>query len=339
MARSDVSFQSEGVDCAAWLYRPDQEGPLPLVVMAHGFSATRELRLDAYAERFCDAGIGALVFDYRHFGASSGRPRQLLDIAKQQADYHAAVGYARGLEWVDSDRIALFGTSFSGGHVLVVAAQDRRIAALISQCPFTDGLASLARMGAAEIAKAAAAGLRDQLGALAGRCAHYIPAVGPPGSFALMTSEDSQPGFEALLPADTTWENRVAARIALRLASYRPGRCAARIACPALFCVCDRDALAPAEPTVKFAAAVPRGEIKRYPVKHFEIYVGETWERAVHDQTRFLVRHLGADRHHQELADATSEADSRATRTPGAADALVRKAQSARLPHARDLPH
>ena len=73
MNRLDVTFNSAGTDCAAWLYRPDGEGPHPLVVMAHGFSATRELRLDAYAERFCAAGLGALVFDYRHFGASARR--------------------------------------------------------------------------------------------------------------------------------------------------------------------------------------------------------------------------------------------------------------------------
>jgi dienelactone hydrolase len=304
VARSEVTFSSGGLNCAAWLYRPEQEGPLPLVVMAHGFSATRELRLDAYAERFCAAGLGALVFDYRHFGASAGEPRQLLDIAKQQADYHAAVDYARALDWVDADRVAVFGTSFSGGHVLVVAAQDRRIAALVAQCPFTDGLASLPGMGAANIAKATLAGVRDQFGSWAGRGPLYIPSVGRPGSLAMMTTPDAQPGFEALLPADTRWENRVAARIALRLATYRPGRSAARVACPALFCACDGDALAPAKLTLKFAAAAPRGEVKRYPVGHFDIYVGETWERAVADQTEFLVLHLGGDRQRAEISHA-----------------------------------
>jgi pimeloyl-ACP methyl ester carboxylesterase len=274
--------------------------------MAHGFSGTRELRLDAYAERFCAAGLGAMVFDYRHFGASAGEPRQLLDIGKQQDDYRAAVRYARALDWVDSDRVALFGTSFSGGHVLAVAARDPRIAALVAQCPFTDGLASLPKMGSRNIAKATVAGLRDQFAGLIGRPAYYIPAVGPTGSFAVMTTPDSQPGFEALLPADSRWENRVAARIALRVAGYRPGRSAAKVACPALFCVCDRDAVAPADATVKFAQAAPRGEIKRYPVGHFDIYVGEAWERAVADQTEFLGRQLTGDRASAEIQDATA---------------------------------
>jgi len=246
------------------------------------------------------------VFDYRHFGASAAQPRQLLDIRMQQDDYRAAVGYARALDWVDSERVALFGTSFSGGHVLAVAARDQRIAALVSQCPFTNGLASLPKMGAANIAKATVAGLRDQLAELVGRPARYIPAVGPPGSFAVMTTPDSQPGFEALRPPDSRWENRVAARIALRVASYRPGRFAAQVACPALFCVCDGDAVAPAKATMKHARAAPRGEIKRYPVGHFDIYVGEPWERAVADQTEFLSRCLAGSRESAEIDNAAA---------------------------------
>jgi len=308
--RSDVVFSSGGTDCAAWLYRPDREGRLPLVVMAHGFAGTRELRLDAYAERFAEAGLGALLFDYRHFGASGGEPRQLLDIAKQHADYDAAIAYGRGLDWVDRDRVALFGSSFSGGHVLAVAAQDRRIAAVVSQCPFTDGLATLPKLGVANIARMTLAGIRDQAGALAGRAPRYIPAVGPPGSFAVMTTPDAEPGIKALIPSETRWENRVAARIALRVASYRPGRAAAKLACPVLFCLCDNDSLAPADTAAKYAAAAPRSEVKRYPVGHFEIYVDPTWQDAVAVQTEFLVRNLRDDRETVMAAEPAAPTDS-----------------------------
>ncbi len=291
--RTDVSFFSSEHYCAAWLYRPERSGRVPLVVMAHGFSATRELRLDAYAERFCAAGFGVLLFDYRHFGASGGEPRQLLDIGRQQADYHAAVTHARGIDWVDPGRIALFGSSFSGGHVIAVGARDPEIAAVISQCPFTDGLASVPKLGLPNIVKATIAGLQDQAGALTGAPPRYIPAVGPPGTFAVMTTPDAQPGFEALLPPDTLWENRVAARIALWVGPYRPGLAAARLRCPALFCVCDADTVAPADRTAKLVSRASRGEVKRYPVGHFDIYQGEAWEQAVLDQSEFLVRHLG----------------------------------------------
>ena len=292
MNRSDVSFVSGGDAIAAWLYQPAGKGPHPIVVMAHGFSATRELRLPAYAERFCDAGLGVLLFDYRHFGASGGEPRQVLDIASQHADYHAAIAYARALPWVDPKRVALFGSSFSGGHVIAVAAQDGDVAAVISQCPFQDGLATLPALGLANTLKLTAHGLRDQLGALFGAAPHFVPAVGPPGSVAVMTTPDSESGFRALLPADTRWKNQVAARIALRVGTYRPGRLAPKLDCPVLYCVCDTDTLCPLDATLSCAAGAKRGEVKRYPIGHFDIYLGEWFERAVTDQTEFLQRHL-----------------------------------------------
>ncbi len=294
MNRLDVTFPSAGIDCAAWLYRPDGGGPHPLVVMAHGFSGTRELRLDAYAERFCAAGLGALVFDYRHFGASGGEPRQLLSVPRQHADYHAALTYARELSWVDANRVAVFGSSFSGGHVLAVAAQDPRVAAVVSQCPFTDSLATLPAIGAVHSARLTAAGLRDLLRAATRRPPYYIPAVGKPGELAMMTTPDSLPGFQRLVPPETTWQNRVAARIAFLIGTYRPGRMAPRIGCPVLFCLCDNDSLAPAKRSSTLGAKAPRAEIKHYPVGHFEIYVGEWFDRAVADQTEFLTKHLGA---------------------------------------------
>lgn len=292
MQRAEMTFQSGQETCAAWLYRPESDRPSPLIVMAHGFSATKEQRLDAYAERFCAAGLGALVFDYRSFGASGGHPRQVLDIPRQHADYRAAISYARGLDWVNPDRVALFGSSFSGGHVLALAAADPRIAAVVSQCPFTDSLASLVKMGPVNVVKATVAGLSDELAALRGREPVYIRSVGEPGTFAVMTAPDAKPGFAALTPAQTNWENRVAARIAIRITFYRPGRAAARITCPVLFCVCDDDSVAPARATAKYAAAAPRGEVKRYPIGHFDIYVGGGFERAVADQTEFLTRQL-----------------------------------------------
>src|SRR5438874_7879452 len=139
--RLDVAFPSAGDDCRGWLFVPDAENP-PLVILGHGLGATREYGLEPFARRFADAGIAALAFTYRHFGDSGGQPRQLLDIERQLSDWAAALAYARGLDGIDTDRIALWGTSFAGGHVLVAAARDGDVAAVVSQCPFTDGLAA-----------------------------------------------------------------------------------------------------------------------------------------------------------------------------------------------------
>ncbi|MHB8689646.1 MAG: alpha/beta hydrolase [Solirubrobacteraceae bacterium] len=293
--RIDITFHSGSDWCAGWLYRPEgasAQERKPIVVMAHGFSATRELRLPAYAERFCQAGIGVLLFDYRNFGASGGQPRQLLDIRRQHADFRHALAYARDLDWVDPARVGLFGSSFSGGHVLAVAAKDGGVAAVVSQCPFTDGLATLPALGLRPIMRLTFAGLKDLTRAARHAKPYYVPAAAAPGEFGVMTTPDSLTGIQALVPPETTWENRVAARIALMVGTYRPGLKASKLPCPALFCITDKDSLAPAERSAKLAARGPRNEIKRYPIGHFEIYVGDAWAQAVADQTEFLVRTL-----------------------------------------------
>jgi fermentation-respiration switch protein FrsA (DUF1100 family) len=293
-AREDVEFSSGGDACAAWLYRPEGAGDaVPCIVMAHGFSATRADRLPAYAERFAAAGLATLLFDYRHFGDSGGEPRQLLDISRQLDDYRAAIAFARTLPGVDPARIALFGSSFSGGHVVTLAAQDATIAAAVAQAPFADGLPTVLAVGPRNALRGTALGIADQLGALAGRPPRMLPAVGPPGSFAAMTAPEAQPGFAAITGADSRWRNEVAARVMLHIAQYRPVAKAANVRCPLLVAVCDRDETTPPKAGAKLAEKAPRGELVRYPIGHFDIYTGEHFERAVADQSAFLTRHLG----------------------------------------------
>ncbi|HWM07837.1 MAG TPA: alpha/beta fold hydrolase [Solirubrobacteraceae bacterium] len=291
MRRADVTFESGGVRCAAWLYRPDG-GPVPCVVLAHGFSAVRDQRLDAFAERFARAGLAALAFDYRHFGASEGAPRQLVDLAAQLADWRAAIAFARGLDGIDGARIALWGSSLSGGHAMAVAASDPSLAAVVAQAPFADGLISLPALGLAQTLRLAREGLRDQLRAARGLPPHVIPVVGPAGTLRVLSAPSAEPGFRAMTPPDTTWRNEVAARVALRLGLYRPARRAARIGCPMLVCVADRDDLTAPGLAIRAARRAPRGELVRYPVGHFDVFVGDGFERAVGDQTAFLTRHL-----------------------------------------------
>jgi dienelactone hydrolase len=290
--RTDVTFMSAGERCAAWLYRP--EGATACVVLAHGWTGVREQRLDAFAERFARAGLAALVFDYRHFGASDGEPRSLLAIPRQLADWRAAVTFARGIDGIEPSAVALWGSSFSGGHVIEVAARDSRIAAVVAQVPFVDGLANLSRLGWRHAMRLTVEGIRDSAGALAGRPPHMIPSVGPPGSKAVMNSPDAEPGFRALNPPGLAWPNEAAARVALRVGSYRPTRKVARVRCPILFALADDDVVTPPDLAAKAAARAPRAEVRHYPGGHFDPYVGELFERVVADQTEFLVRHLGA---------------------------------------------
>lgn len=145
VVRSDVSFLSGGVECAAWLYLPTGVQAPPLVVMAHGLGGTRHMRLDEYARTFAGSGMAALLFDYRGFGDSGGAERQIVDVAGQLADWRSAVAFARAELPVDRTRIAIWGTSFGGGHVLELAGEDAELAAVVAQCPFNDGVVSVWR--------------------------------------------------------------------------------------------------------------------------------------------------------------------------------------------------
>ena len=269
-ARQNVTFDSGGERCAAWLYRP--VGATGCVILAHGWTGVRGQRLDAYAERFAEAGLAALVFDYRHFGDSEGEPRSL-----------------DGIEW---GNLALWGTSFSGGHVIEVASRDRRIAAVVAQVPFVDGLATLLRLGPARALPLALEGIRDQAGALMGRPPRMLASVGPPGSLAAMTTPDAEPGFQAICPEGGTWPNEAAARVALRLGAYRPIRRAAHVSAPIMFSIADDDAITPPDLAARAAALAPRGQARHYPGGHFDPYVGELFDSIATDQCEFLVEHL-----------------------------------------------
>lgn len=125
--RIDESFYVRGVKCAAWLYLPanHSQGPVPAVVIGHGLGGVREWRLDNFAQAFRAAGYACLVFDYRGFGESDGAPRQVVEPEMLLEDWRAAIVYARARPEIDPDRIVLFGTSFSGGHVTRLGAEDQ----------------------------------------------------------------------------------------------------------------------------------------------------------------------------------------------------------------------
>ena len=243
-------------------------GPL----VSPGFSGTRDDGLPGYAEAFRDAGFVVVLFDYRHFGASTGEPRQLLDIARQLDDYRAVIGWARGLDGVDPERIVLWGSTFSGGHVLALAAADARIEAMIAQAPYTDGIATLMCVPARTIVRFVVEALRDQLGAWLGRPPRLVPVIGAPGAFAVITAPGYESAFAALVGPNSKWRNEFAARLMLTFGFYRPGLKAKHLKMPLLITVCDQDGITPAAPAVKAAERAPRAELRHYPYAHFDIY-------------------------------------------------------------------
>ena len=294
--KKDVSFAVKGTSLHAWLYLPENlSAPVPCIIMGHGFGGTKDMGLESYAVRYQKAGFAVLVFDYRHFGKSGGEPRQLIWIPYQLEDWSTAIKYVRSLKEIDSRRIALWGTSMSGGHVIVTAAKDNQIACVVAQCPGLDGRASgemlFKRVGIGYLLRMIMHGQRDYFRSWFGLSPHKIPIVGKPGSIACLTTPDAYEGFQNHAP--NTFINEVCARILLRGDNYRPVKHAQNVRCPVLLQICEHDSIIPkgaAEETEKNLGKY--AEAIYYPIGHFDIYIGDYFEKSVSDQIKFFKKHL-----------------------------------------------
>jgi pimeloyl-ACP methyl ester carboxylesterase len=304
--REKVWFRSGEGDCAGWLYPGTGNA---IIVMAGGFAVTKEPATDRFAGQFNAAGFTVLAFDYRRLGESGGEPRQVVRISEQLADWDAAIAYAASLPRVEPARIAVWGFSASGGHVFRVAARHPELAAAIAQTPNADGRA--ATLNAARYQKPSAMlrltalGVADAIGGLFGRPPLLIPLAGPPGTVAVLSTPDAVDGDAVLNPGNSypDWQQAVAARSALRLGFYQPGRHARRARCPLLVIVADQDKSALAAPSVRAARRAPKGELVRVPGGHYAPFL-DAHGQVVDAELAFLHRHL-------REASRTSEAPTR----------------------------
>lgn len=294
--RSDVDIDSHGTRLGAWHFAASTDALTtpkgrPCVVMAHGFGATRDAGLEPFAERFQQAGADVIVFDYRGFGSSDGAARQDINHRKHREDYHAAVAHARALDAIDPERIVLWGSSYSGGHVVAVAAADARICGVISQGAAMDGLAAvfmiLGYAGPLQLLKLTAHALFDIAGALLRRTPHLVPIVGPPKSLAAISSSDGESGYQIIM--GPTFRNEMQARGILRILINRPVTVARKLQMPVFLVVAAKDTIAPVSAVEKVAQNVSGPvQVERFDVGHFDIYVGEVFEKSVAAQVEFL---------------------------------------------------
>jgi dienelactone hydrolase len=290
--REDSDFISQGTRCAGWLYRPEGVSRPPIVIMAHGFGAEKTFGLPAYAERFLERGMATFLFDYRNFGGSDGEPRNLVSNHRHLKDWEAAVAHVRGLSDIDTDRIALWGSSYSGGHVIVTAANVPGITAIISQVPFVDGLTTALMVSPMHVMRAVVAGIKDVASMVTGGVPHCVPVVGDPDTFALMNTPDALPGFMAILPEDSDWKNECPARISLELTLYRPVAHARKVKCPALVILAERDSLIHPKSVERTASRMREVTLIHMDVGHFDVYVGDVFEKVAGIEADFLSRHL-----------------------------------------------
>lgn len=300
--RTDVDIISHGTRLSAWHFSADTDDLTtdrgrPCIVMAHGFGATKDAGLEPFAERFAQAGAEVLVFDYRGFGTSDGDVRQDVDHRRHREDYASAVAHARTMPGVDPDRIILWGSSYSGGHVVAVAAADPRIAGVISQGAAMDGLAAvfliLGYAGPLQLLKLTAHALRDVFRAVTRRSPHLVPIVGPPRSLAAISSHDGESGYAKIM--GPTFRNEMRACGILRIMANRPVTKAGRLRMPVFLVVASGDTIAPVKAVERVGRAVSGPvDILRFDIGHFDIYDGEPFMNSVAAQVEFVRKTVGA---------------------------------------------
>jgi uncharacterized protein len=226
--RKDVAFKAgDGTTLRGWHYTPQgKQGPFPTIVMAHGYSAVKEMYLDRFAEAFAATGMAAVVFDNRNFGASDGEPRQEIDPWQQVRDYRDVITYAETLPETDRAKIGIWGSSYSGGHVLVVAAIDRRVKAVVGQVPLISGHANARRLIRADYL----AGLHgmfdeDRRTRYNGGAPAMLPVVAEdPAAPSALPTPDSWEWFTSTHNSRApSWRNEVTLRSVEMFLEYEPG--------------------------------------------------------------------------------------------------------------------
>jgi fermentation-respiration switch protein FrsA (DUF1100 family) len=296
--RQDIEFQAEGPRLRGWLYTPDTGGPpFPTVVMAHGFSAVKEMYLDRFAEAFAEVGLAALVFDNRNFGASDGSPRFEIDPWLQVHDYRDAITFARTRPEVDRERIGVWGSSYSGGHVLVLGAIDRRVGCVVSQVPLVSGYRNILRLVRSDFVAGLRASLeQDREARFAGQAPAMLPVVSedPLGPSALPTPDSYQWFTETGRTRAPAWRNEVTLRTVELLIDYEPGAYIARIApTPLLMVVAAGDHLTPVDLALEaYNRALEPKRLEVLSGGHFDAYVGQGFEQASGAARNWFVQHL-----------------------------------------------
>ena len=277
--RRDTTFLSQGLRLAAWYYVPKgmkADEKRPAIVMAHGFSAPKEALLDNFASRFAAAGFVVTVFDYRFLGASEGEPRGQIPPAEQIEDYRSAITWTQMQKEVDPERIGVWGTSYSGAHVLHLGAFDRRVKCVVSQVMLVDGPANAPRLNRADVLPLTVGFLaQDRAQRYTSGKVNYIPVVGPEGTPSALPTPESHDFFLKVVQTTAPrWENRVTLESIEQFLEYTPGANIHRISpTPLSMVVAESDRLTPTDLALEaFGRAREPKKLVIFKGSHFEAY-------------------------------------------------------------------
>ncbi|MDP1520591.1 alpha/beta hydrolase [Porticoccus litoralis] len=297
--RKDIEFKTEdGVTLRGWHYVPEgAQGPVPTIVMAHGFSAVKEMYLDRFAEAFAEVGLASVVFDNRNFGASDGEPRYEIDPWQQVRDYRDAITYAETLPETDAQRIGIWGSSYSGGHVMVVGALDRRVKCVVSQVPLASGHRNVRRLIRSDyLASVQAMFDEDRRARMNGAAPAMIPVVAEdPAAPSALPTPDSWTWFtETGKTRAPSWHNEVTLRSVEMFTEYEPISYARYISpTPFMMIVALDDVLTVSDLALEaYEEALGPKRLVTLSGGHFDAYVND-FEAASGPAQEWFLQHLG----------------------------------------------
>ncbi|EPV7591677.1 alpha/beta hydrolase [Acinetobacter baumannii] len=278
---------------AADFYIPKTNNKSAVIIMAHGFAGLRQFKLIQYAQRFAQAGYAVILFDYRYWGGSTGKPREMISINSQLEDWKNMIQYASTCKFIDNRRIVLWGTSLSGGYALSLASELKNIQAIMVQIPYVDGAETAKLYPLQRYPQALKLSSQDYMGSKMGLNPKRLPVVDQ-YKLCFMPTADSYYGYLSIVNPDYYWSGEVPARVFFNLMRYRPIQLVRQINIPVLFIAAQHDSLIPIESSREAATNIaPFVSYHEWDMKHFDIYHGSWFEKAVTTQLEFLHQHIG----------------------------------------------
>lgn len=279
VTRQDVAFDADGALLRGWLYLPPGSNAarrFPAVVMAGGYGTTKEMFTDRFAEVFAAAGLAVLLYDHRGFGASEGQPRQEIDPWRQVEDLRHAITHASSLPAVDPSRIGVWGSSYSGGHALVVAATDRRVRCVAVQVPTTHGSQTAQRRASGDAETALLRRFADErLRRARGEAPTRLRLMGDAASGAVYRSQEAVDWYTAAYQRAPGAVPEVTLRSIEAARGYNPVDFIERISpTPLLMQVAEKDSVTPTDLALTaYARALEPKALRIVPgAGHFDVY-------------------------------------------------------------------
>jgi uncharacterized protein len=242
-ARIDVEFSTDGEGTLrGWLFLPEGPGPHPAITMAHGYAATRHHGIERFATLFAGNGFAVLLHDHRSFGTSDGEPRQDVDPWQQITDWRRAISFLESRPEVDPARIGLWGTSYAGGHAIVLGATDRRLRCVVAQVPTISGYEQgLRRVPPDAVVTLEESFADDERARFRGEPVWYQAIVSKdPAAAASYRAPDAVSFYLQEIP-DGIWENKVTVRSTRAARMYEPGTWITRVSPTPLLMVAGTD--------------------------------------------------------------------------------------------------